>query len=69
MNRTSVQDYGEYAFLGDSSSIVLSFDTTEITADRDFAGKKTQPKNCLYSLYRIFRKILFEIFIFLCFLY
>lgn len=46
MKRTTVQDYGEYAFLGDSQSIVLSFDTTEITADRDFAGKKTQPKNC-----------------------
>lgn len=43
--KTYVDDHTGYAFLGDSASIVLSFDTTDITADRDFSGKTLTPKN------------------------
>jgi len=43
--RSKVTDYGDYSYLGDSSSIVLSFDTSDITADHEFAGKVTTPKN------------------------
>ena len=44
--KPTVSDMGEYSYLGSSQSVVLTFDTSEITADRDMAGKKTKPRNC-----------------------
>lgn len=42
---SQIIDNGSYAYLGMSNSAVLSFDTTDIVADRDFQGKVLEPKN------------------------